>query len=468
MEPGNLKFGGGLDHSQLHPFVLVAMLLAIVLIFVLPRKYIFAPVLTVILLLSLGQQLNLGGIHLYVDRIIVLAAWIRLLMLKRSYRNLLAGGFDSADKAFLLWACFHSLAMVLLFADGGAVVNQVGFLWDVVGGFFLLRFLVRDDEDVNRLITCLGLIAAVVAAGMLVERFRGVNVFGYLGVLHLSPTIREGSLRAQGPFAHALLGGTFGATLLPLFAWLWIQKRRMMAILGMASSTIITLMSASSTPIMAYAAGILGICLWPLRNHLRVIRWSIVGFLLSLQVVMKAPVWFIIARFDLVGGSSGYHRALLVDQFIRHFFEWWLIGTNSNGNWGYDMWDTCNQFVQEGLNGGILTLICFVCLIVFTFKRLGIARRSTGKDTKKAWLLWILGCTLFSHVVAFFGISYFDKMKVSWFAFLAMVPAVIATLPPRNKQRLRQAVVLSEGAGVPSDVPAFTVESATGFRVAAK
>jgi len=31
MEPGNLKFGGGLDHSQLHPFVLVAMLLAIVL-----------------------------------------------------------------------------------------------------------------------------------------------------------------------------------------------------------------------------------------------------------------------------------------------------------------------------------------------------------------------------------------------------------------------------------------------------
>lgn len=442
MQPENLKFGGGLNSTVLHPFVLVAMIVSIVLILALPRKYAFLPLLVMTLLSYGAQQIYVGGIHLFVSRIIILVAGVRLLVSRSSYSQVFAGGFDKVDKLFLLSAGFHSAAMILLLGSG-TIVNQIGFLWDVLGGFFLLRFFIRDQNDIRRLIRGLGFVATVVAANMLIEHFRRVNMFGYLGGFRLIPEVREGSLRAQGPFEHPLLAGAFGATLLPLFVWLWTTKKnRVMAVSGIISSTVISLMSASSTPIMAYAAGVFGLCMWPLRSQLRIIRWLIVGTLAALQVAMKAPVWFLIARVDLVGGSSGYHRALLVDQFIRNFFDWWLIGTNNNGNWGFDMWDTCNQFVQEGLNGGLVAFICFITILVFSFQRLGIARKKSHADKKQAWFFWVLGVAVFAHLVAFFGISYFDQTKMSWFALLAMISAALATCQTIRKERTPPPAIL--------------------------
>jgi hypothetical protein len=210
----------------------------------------------------------------------------------------------------------------------------------------------------------------------------------------------------------------------------------MLALAGAASAAIITITSASSTPILAFGAGILGIALWPLRNHLRILRWGMVAILAVLHLTMKAPVWFLVARVDLVGGSSGFHRAMLIDQFITHFFDWWLIGTNSNGNWGWDMWDTCNQFVTEGYTGGVATFACFIILLWLCFSRLGKARRASRKDKKIERFYWLLGVTLFSHVVAFFGIVYFDQTRVAWFALLAMITAV--TAPVRALASVRE------------------------------
>jgi hypothetical protein len=46
----------------------------------------------------------------------------------------------------------------------------------------------------------------------------------------------------------------------------------------------------------------------------------------------------------------------------------------------------------------------------------------------------MLGVTLFTHVVAFLGITYFDQTRVIWFALLAMIAA--ATVPVRAKKKL--------------------------------
>jgi hypothetical protein len=142
---------------------------------------------------------------------------------------------------------------------------------------------------------------------------------------------------------------------------------------------------------------------------------------------MKAPVWFLIARVDIVGGSSGYHRAMLVNDFITHFRDWWLVGTAENAQWGFTMWDLCNQFVSEGELGGLATFACFVAMIVLAFSTIGKARKSVEGDREKEWYFWLLGATLLSHVTAFFGVSYFDQTRVLWFATLAFV--VTATAP---------------------------------------
>lgn len=430
MPPDNLRFGGGASETILHPIVLVAMLIAIALIFLLPRKHVIWPFLCTAFLVPLGQSILVGGLHFFVIRIIILTVVVRMLASRFTSPNGIFGDrLGTLDAVFLVWAFFRALAGVLVFSfNSGAMVYQAGFLLDAFGGFFVLRYLICDDEDIYRTLRVFATISIIIAGCMLFERVHQVNVFGLLGGVRAVPEVRNGSVRAEGPFQHELLAGTFAATLLPLFFLLWREgKSRFLAVLAVSAATVMVITSHSSTSVMAYGAGLLGICAWPLRRHMRVVRWAFVLALISLHLVMKAPVWFLIARIDIVGGSSGYHRAMLVNDFITHFHDWWFVGTTENARWGATMWDLCNQYVAEGELGGLATFLCFLALIYICFSRIGTARLSVEGDRNKEWYFWILGATLFSHVVAFFGISYFDQTRVSWFALLAII--LTATAP---------------------------------------
>jgi hypothetical protein len=171
-------------------------------------------------------------------------------------------------------------------------------------------------------------------------------------------------------------------------------------------------------------AVVAGICFWPLRGRMHTVRWVLVILLVACSLAMKAPVWFLIARVSLVAGNSGYHRAELIDMFIRHFKDWWLVGTNKQATWGWDMDDLCEQWVAEGETGGLATLVCFILLIACSFSRIGKARKRLSKAPKLEWLLWLIGVALFSHCVGYFGISYFDQTKYSWFALLCIITVV--------------------------------------------
>src|SRR5208337_1180530 len=141
--------------------------------------------------------------------------------------------------------------------------------------------------------------------------------------------------------------GTFGAISLPLFAGLWWRgrKNRTLAAAGIGAATIIVLAANSSTPLLGYVGGLIGLTFWPMRKWMRPVRWGIVITLVSLHIVMKAPVWHLISRIDLTGSSSSYHRYQLINQCILHFSDWWLIGTKSYADWGWDMFDLSNQYV---------------------------------------------------------------------------------------------------------------------------
>jgi hypothetical protein len=414
----------------LHPIVLVAMLVVVVLTFLLPRKYLIVPLLLSTFLIPQGQQFFVGGVHLFALRIIVLGGLIRVLFSRRSPEEpLLAGGFNSVDKAFLLWVCLHALAFTLLYQQMGAVVNQVGYLWDGLGGYIILRFMVRDQEDVQRAIRCFAFLAIVLAICMVREQRTGQNIFGLLGGVVANSEIREGRIRSQAVFQHSLLAGSFGATVIPLFVLLWKSgKSKFLAMTGAVGATVMVATASSSTPVMAWFAGLVAAFCWPLRKRMRILRWGAVALLLSLCLVMQAPIWFLIARVSVTSGSSSYHRAMLVDQFVRHFPDWWLLGTNQNQTWGNDMWDTSNSYVEEGETGGLAAFLCFLGVICWSFARIGTARTSSEDDREKQWVLWLLGAALFAHAVAFWGISYFDQTRFAWFTLLAMISAMTAPL----------------------------------------
>jgi hypothetical protein len=176
---------------------------------------------------------------------------------------------------------------------------------------------------------------------------------------------------------------------------------------------------------MTFTGGVMALLLWPFRTRLRIIRWALVLALTNLHLAMKAPVWFLIARMGGSIGGSGYHRAMLIDSFIRHFGEWWLIGTQNNADWDYYMWDVDNAYVAAGIGGGLITFIAFIAILVYAYKRIGKSRRLMRKSRKDSdeRLVWVIGASLFANTVGFFGIVYFDQSILIWYSLLAMVSA---------------------------------------------
>ena len=416
------------------------LLIAGILVLFLPRKYVIIPVLLAIFFVPQGEILIVSGFHFTPARLIALFGWIRILWTKFSSGSpVFRGTWNSIDTACLLSEVCGACAFILLWLQMGAVFNRIGALWGVLGIYFLLRYLIRDKQDIYRAIKVLAVIVAVNGIEMVYEHMKFQNLFGvYIGGVDAIPALRDGKIRSQGIFGHSILAGTFAATLVPLFLALWKSgNAKLIAFVGLISAFTMVYTSASSTPMLAVFAGLIGACLWPVRRNMRVVRWSIVGFLVVSQIFMKAPVWFLIARMDSLGASSGYHRAELVDVFIKHLSDWWLVGTRDGGSWGWEMFDLSNQYVSRGESGGLLAFIFFIAIISRAFARLGKTRKSVEGHRGQEWLCWLLGAALFAHVMGFFGVSYWDQTEVGWLTLLAMIsaataPALVPKAAPRE------------------------------------
>ncbi len=428
MEPKDLRFGGGAAATMLHPLVALALLVTIVLILVWPRRRVIIPWLLLVFLTPVSQVIVLGGVHFTIYRIAIIFGLIRLALGGRQEgERRLAGGFTRIDWAFTLCMIALFVAFCFQWMVEAAVIKACGNLLDSLGGYFVLRYLIRDGKDVRRAVKVLAVIALVEGVCMLNELISHRNIFGLLGSTWLV-SFRDGKPRAMGSFAVYLTAGVFGATLVPLLIWLWGEgkKSRRFAIAGLVGATLMTITCNSSTPVLAYGAGIGALCFWPMRGRMREFRWGVGFTVIGLHLVMKAPVWALIQRIDLTGASTGYQRYQLVNQCILHFSDWWLMGVKDYNTWGFDMWDLSNQYVRLAVTGGLGALVTFILVISRSFSRLGTARRRTDGGRRKQWYFWCLGAALMANVVAYCGVEYFDQMQFAWYALLAMIVAAVS------------------------------------------
>ncbi len=433
--PQDYYFGGGAGTTAT-PAGLVFLLIAIVLILWLPRRRVMLPLLFGAVLLP-GTSIAVIGLHFTTLRLLVGVGWLRFAI----RRDFTMPRLQSIDKFFLAWALSNAIAYSLLWQQLGAVTNRFGFLWTALGGYFLVRVLIRNENDIMQVMKTLAILVLIIAPTMEWEHITQHNLFAFLGSPPLSQ-IRNGSIRAEGPFEHPIIAGTVGAMLVPIFVGIWWRnrKQRVLAALAVAGSMVMMVASASSTPLMTFAAGILALMAFPLRSYLRYFRWGLVILLVSLQLVMKAPVWFLISRVGGSIGGSGYHRAMLIDGLVRHLGEWWLVGTRNNMSWGYDMWDVDNAFVAAGVEGGLVTFCLFIGIIVCAFKRIGRSLKATKGLRQDTLLVWSLGVCVFANVIGFFGIIYFDQSILIWYLILAMVAATAHIAAEARKVDIRPKV----------------------------
>lgn len=263
--------------SYIHPLVLCAVLLAGVFILLLPRKHVILPLLAAGLLIPFDQVVLIGPLHWTMLRVLVLLGWVRVLAAMLTPRQrLLSTGLNAVDKALILWAAISAFNIVLLWHSAAAFINQLGALYNVFGIYFLLRFFVRDKEDAERAIRTLSTVGIVVAGVMLLEQTGGEKLYAALrsGQQEAGKELwgRLGALRAVAGFGNPVSAGVFGATLMPLSLALWWKRHKAAAATGFCAASVIVICSLSSTPVLACAAALLGLCLWPLRRHLRLLR----------------------------------------------------------------------------------------------------------------------------------------------------------------------------------------------------
>ena len=119
-------------------------------------------------------------------------------------------------------------------------MGRMGFLYNVLGIYFLLRLWIRDREDVQRVLRTLAVACVFFAVFMILEQETGRNVFSVFGGVPEFTAIREGKLRSQAAFAHSIVAGTVGANLFPLFIGLWWQggKSKLIAAAGAVSAAL--------------------------------------------------------------------------------------------------------------------------------------------------------------------------------------------------------------------------------------
>jgi hypothetical protein len=435
--------------TDLTPLAAVILLAMVGLTWTLPRRFAFCPLLILTCLMPLGQELVLLGLHFPLFRVVLLAGALRVVF--KGEAALLK--WTRLDKVFACWVLVSVVFGTMAKPSMELFVNRMGDAYTAVGAYYYFRCVIVDFEDIVTSVRTLALASLPLAACMLVESNTGHNPFSAFGGVPVLSPLREGHVRCQGAFRHAILAGTFGATLVPLCVALWFYRPqyRRLAIAALIASLVITVTARSSGALIALCAGISGLMFWKWREYLRLIRWGAVLLLLGLSLVMNAPVWYLLARLSNVAGGGGWHRAFLIDQAVAHFGEWWLFGTTYTANWGPageviaadpNMMDITNHFIDEGVKGGVLKLGLFLAIIIMCFRGIGRKLRTEVAEWPTNFFIWTLGVTLFAHCLSFLSVTYFDQIIVVWYWLLAALCLAIysplTSFAPIDDENMRE------------------------------
>jgi len=411
------------------PIFIVLVVALLVVQFKLPRRFAFAPLLIAASHFQFVPVIQLGA-SFDTTKLVILAGLIRA-----SREKLLV--WTTRQPLDFLVAAWAGWVLISGFAhnppDHNPITIRLSQIYGIVGSYLYARAFIRSPDDFMRYARLLALVVIPLALLAVFEKYTRQNLYSLIGSGDAAVTIREGRVRASGPFAHPILLGTFAATSLVLLVPLYTGLKRW-CIAGSVACVVIVFSSASSGPIVTLFSGSMALLLWRWRTSVGRIRTLIILTFVGLHIIMQAPVWYLMARFDLVGGSTGWHRAELITAALNHLGEWWLTGTDYTRHWiAYGVpWsayhtDITNYYIGMGVMGGLPLMFLFIAIFIKSFQLLGRRMRllRTAKDPGE-FLLWAVGASLFAHCFTFLSIGYFDQSYVPLNLLLGSVTGLCA------------------------------------------
>jgi hypothetical protein len=399
-----------------------------------PRQNATVVLLLLAAFIPSAQRLVIGGADFNFVRLLVLVGLVRLVI-RSELRWVKPNSIDCC-------VAFGALARIacapLARGTSADLIAAIGSNFELVGSYTILRSTVRGIADVRHLARGAAFTALIVVPFFLVERYTGRNGFAMFGGIPEITNIREGRIRCRGAFSHAILAGCFFVAWLPIWIALFMSggRDRWIGTLGAVCGAVIVFCCASSTPTVALILGLLVWMAFPLRAWLRPLYLSALGCGFILHFLMTQPIWHLIARIDLVGGSTGIHRFRLIDAAIKRFSEWWFAGTPSTAHWGWGLQDVTNQFVLEAVRGGVWALVAMVAVFVLGYACVGSELRRLAKrkfaaqriranasfrqHSRDELLVFGIGAALFAQMAIFLAVSYFGQSMIVWQFFMAI------------------------------------------------
>jgi len=407
--------------SLIAPLGLAMLLLSCVVFLVVDRKHALWPLFIMVFFISQAQKVVVFSLDFNQMRVMVLVGLVRVL-LKGELKNVKRHKMDYFIIAYaLVVAVFH-----IIREGNEVIVFELGNLVDLIVPYIVFRALIQSHEDLIRAIKILSILSAVVLVFFINEAMTGRNMFSIFGGVPDYTVIRGGKLRCQGAFVHPIIAGVYFATVMPLFVSLFWHKHKALAVTGVLAAGIIIFTTASSTPVFAALSALLGALFFSLREHMMAVRWSVYALIGFLHMIMKAPVWNLIARVSATGSSDSWYRYMLINVTIHYFSDWWFIGSSSYYDW-YEFYgpvDITDQFVASALQGGLLGLVLFIYIIALAFGAVGRMWRLAHQDKAKMVSAWALGCSLFALIMSFIGVSLWGQMFMLWAMVLAMIASM--------------------------------------------
>jgi hypothetical protein len=411
-----------------NPYAVIFLMVCGTAILAAPRRLAPIPLLAGCCYMTIGQVLEIGPFDFPLFRILLGLGFIRVILRKEH----IAGSFNTIDKLIVAWAAWVVVASFFhKFQPGSGPIFALGTIYNVLLIYFLMRIWCRNEEELEIMVGAIAVLLVPVAISMWIEKITLHNPFAVFGGVLETPMIREGRVRAQGPFAHPILAGTVGATCFPLMLAIW-QHQRVKALVGCAACMAMVLASASSGPLMSLFMGIGALSLWKYRKLTRFAIPCMVLAYIGLSLVMSRPPYYILNYIDLTGGSTGWHRANLIENFITHFSEWWKFGTDRTKHWmpnangpTPDHTDITNFYISIGILGGLLALLLFVAMLARAFSWVGtIAGVRGGEPNMNAFVAWCLGAALFAHAGTSISVAYFDQSVIFIWATLSVISSL--------------------------------------------
>lgn len=418
-------------------FAIIFLLVNAAALLIVPRRWASLPLLVGTCYMTLNQGFEVGPFHFPIIRLLITSGLIRVIV----RRERLIGGVNGLDRLIVIWSVWALVSSFFHEDPSQALIFRLGLIFNACGTYFLFRIFCQSIDDIKLLYYLTAILLLPVAVEMLYEQLNINNLFHLLGGDISSPTIRLGRVRASGPFSSAILAGSIGAACLPFMIALW-EKYRILAISGTMACSIMIISSASSGPIMSAMSAMMALFMWRYRHHMRLLRWLAVFLYISLDIFMKAPAYYIMGHIDLTGGSTGWHRAALIEHAISHLHEWWVAGTDytrhwmpTGISWSPEQTDITNHYLQMGVLGGLPLLFLFIAILAKGFFFVGkTLRQVVEMPRENLFAIWTLGASLFVHVVTFISVSYFDQSFLFIYLTLAAIgSAYSCTLNNKTK-----------------------------------